>query len=143
MGWSIETGNNTRLNDRCSGDPTVTITEGALTTMPSYVRKMKHMDRIVSLQVTILMDDTIPDWFTYAVNDVLTDVTVRTNGPIIASSFRHSLGEIMPKARITDLGPTEVDGEAALQMTIEPFWDDVSLTPIRTEVINTVTSAYD
>ena len=143
MSWSIEIANNTRLNDRCSGDPTLTITDGALSTTPSYVRKMKRMDRAVSAQVTILMDDVIPDWFTYVTNDQLTDVTFRANGPIIASTFRHSVGFIMPKARVIDCAPTEVDGEAALQLSLEPFWDDVSGAAVKCEVINTATSAYD
>src|SRR5262245_8139121 len=46
MGWSIEVANNTRLNDRCSGDPTVTITDGALTTTPSYEPKIVQPDPV-------------------------------------------------------------------------------------------------
>jgi|SRR5262245_4896691 len=143
MSMAMENGNNTRLNDRCAGDPTITVTDGALTTTPSHVRKMKHMARGPVAQVTILMDDTIPDWFTYMTNDQLTDVTFRANGPIIASSFRHSLAMIMPKARVSDLSETEVEGEAALQLTIEPFFDTTSNSALTIEVVNTDTSNYD
>jgi hypothetical protein len=143
LNWFCELANNTKLNDRCPSDPTVTITDGALTTTPSHVRKMKHGDRVVTAGVTILLDDTIPDWLTYATNDILTDVTFRARGPIIASTFRHSLGRILPKARITDIGPTEFEGEAALQMTLEPFWDDSTDTALREEVMNDESSDYD
>jgi hypothetical protein len=143
LNWFCELQNNTKLNDRCSGDPTVTITDGALTTTPSHVRKMKHGDRVVSAQVTILLDDTIPDWLTYATGDILTDVTFRVNGPIIEAPHRHSLARIMPKASIADIGPTEFEGEAALQITLEPFWDDATDTALREEVVNAETSNYD
>jgi hypothetical protein len=143
LNWFIELANNTKLNDRCSGDPAVAIQDGALTTTPSHVRKMKHGDRAVSAQVTVLLDDTIPDWLTYATGDILTDVTFRANGPIIEAPFRHSLARIMPKASIADVGPTEFEGEAALQITLEPFWDDTTDTALIEEVVNTETSNYD
>ena len=143
LNWFIEKANNTKLNDRCAGDPTVTITDGSLTTTPSHVRKMKHGDESVVAQVTLLLDDNIPDWFTYATNDVLTDVTFRPRGPIIASTFRHSLAKIMPKARITDVSPTDFEGEAAMQMTLEAFWDDATNTALKVEVMNDETSNYD
>lgn len=142
MSMSGELGNATKLGDHCSGDPTVTIVNGALTVTPKHVRKMKHGDITVSFQAAVLLDDTIPDWFTYATGEELTDVTFRANGPMIESPFRHSLAMIIPRAAVTDVSQTEIEGEAAMQMTIEPLWD-VADTALQIEVVNTETANYD
>lgn len=142
-GWSSDIGNATKLNDRCINDPTITITDGSLTVTPAHVKKMKHGQIAASVSFTVLLDDTLPYWLSYAVGDTLTDVTVRPRGPIIASTFRHSVATVYPKASIASKTETEVEGEAAMQFTIEPFWDTVTGTAVRVEVQNDESSNYD
>ncbi len=141
--WFIEVANNTKLNDRCPGDPTIAITDGSLTTNPAYVAKMRHGARTVTAQIQILLDSIIPDWLTFATNDVLTDVTFKAQGAIIASTFRYALNMIMPKARITSIEPGESDGDAVLTINLTGFYDGSSGTALKAEVFNTETSLYD
>ena len=138
----IEVSNSTKLNDRCPGDPVVTITDGALTTTPAYVQKMRHGTRTATAQIVITLDSTIPDWLTYATNDVLTDVTFQYRGAIIASTFRYMLSYIMPKARITSIETGENDGDAVQTLNLTGFWDGATSTALKGEVQNTETSAY-
>lgn len=142
---SVTIANSTKLNDRCPGDPTVTITDTvtALTTTPAYVQKMRHGARSVNAQIVIALDSIIPDWFTYATNDILTDVTFQYRGAIIASSFRYMLSVILPKARITNITTGENDGDAALTLDITAFWDSATTTAAKAEVQNTETANYD
>lgn len=139
----IEVANNSKLNDRCPGDPVVTITDNSITTTPAYVQKLRHGSRTVTAQVVITLDSTIPDWLTYATNDVLTDVTFSYRGAIIASTFRYSLTMIMPKARITSVETGENDGDAVLTLNLTGFWDSTTSTALSAEVINTETTNYD
>jgi len=139
----IEVANNTKLNDRCPGDSTLTITDGARTTNPAYVGKMRHGARSVSARIVMALDGAIPDWYTFAVNDVLTDVTFQYRGAIIASSFRYMLSLIMPKARVTSIEPIEDDGDAAMAINLTGFWDSATGTALKAEVQNTETSNYD
>lgn len=141
--WFIEVANNTKLNDRCPGDSTVTITDNGLTTTPAYVGKMRHGSRVVTAQVVITLDSTIPDWLTYATNDVLTDVTFKAQGAIIASTFRNALHAIIPKARIASVEPGENDGDAILTINLVGFWDSTTGTALKAEVQNAETSNYD
>jgi len=142
---SIGVSNATKLNDRCPGDPTVTITDPltALVTTPAYVSKMRHGARSANAQVVLTLDATIPDWFTYATNDVLTDVTFQYRGAIIASTFRYMLSLIMPKARITNISTGQDDGDATLTLDLTAFWDSATSTALKAEVINTETANYD
>ena len=142
---AVEIANNTKLNDRCPGDPTVTITDTvtALTTNPAYVQKMRHGSRTATAQVVIALDSVIPDWFTYSTNDVLTDVTFQYRGAIIASSFRYMLSIIFPKARITNITSSENDEDAALTLDLTAFWDSASNTAAKAEVQNTETANFD
>src|SRR5262245_2739177 len=140
---SIEVANATKLNDRCPGDPTLAITDGPLTTNPAYVAKLRHGARSVSGRIVIALDSEIPDWLTFGVNDVLTDVTFQYRGAIIASTFRFMLSMIMPKARITSMEPIENDGDAAMAINLTGFWDGATGTALKAEVQNTETSNYD
>jgi hypothetical protein len=140
--WFIEVANNSKLNDRCPGDPTIAITDGSLTTNPAYVGKMRHGARVVTAQIVILLDSIIPDWLTFATNDVLTDVTFKAQGAIIASTFRFALNMIMPKARITSIETGENDCDAVLTINLTGFYDSVSNSALKAEVVNTETSLY-
>lgn len=142
---SVSINNSIKLNDRCPGDPTVTITDPLtnLVTTPAYVQKLRHGQRSVSAQIVIALDSIIPDWFTYATNDVLTDVTFQYRGAIIASSFRYMLSIVLPKARITAITTGENDGDAALTLDLTAFWDAATTTAARAEVQNTETGNYD
>lgn len=142
---SVSINNSTKLNDRCPGDPTVSIVDPltAITTTPAYVQKMRHGQRSVNAQVVIALDSIIPDWFTYATNDVLTNVTFQYRGAIIASTFRYMLSVIFPKARVTNVTQGENDGDAALTLDLTAFWDSATTTAASAEVQNTETGSYD
>jgi hypothetical protein len=139
----IEVANSTRLNDRCPGDAEMTITAGALTTTPAYVGRMSRGNRVVTAQIVIKLDSTVPDWITYAVGDILTDVTFKYRGPIITGAHRYALHGIIPKARITSVDPGEDDGDATLAINILGFYDTVTLGALKAEVVNTETANYD
>lgn len=141
--WFVEIANNTRLNDRCPGDSTVTITEGAVSEKVAYVGKLKHGARAVTAQIVTPLDSTIPDWLTFGTNDILTDVTFRAQGDIIASTFRYSVGVILSKARIVSIDPIENDGDACLAINLEGVWDSTDQTVATVEVFNAETANYD
>ena len=105
--------------------------------------KLRHGARSVSGRIVIALDSEIPDWLTFGVNDVLTDVTFQYRGAIIASTFRFMLSMIMPKARITSMEPIENDGDAAMAINLTGFYDSASNTALKAEVINTETGNYD
>jgi hypothetical protein len=140
--WFVEIANNTRLNDRCPGDPVVTVVEGAVEETFAYVQKLKHGARTVTAQIVITLDSTIPDWLTYGTNDVLTDVTFRAQGEIIETIYRNSLGIILSKGRITSIDPIENEGDACLAINLTGVWDGTDATVATVEVINEETSAF-
>ncbi len=139
----VEVANNSRLNDRCPGDPELTLTSGSLTTTPAYVNKLTRGDRTVTAQIVIKLDSTIPDWITYSVGDTLTNVTFQFRGPIITSPHRHAIHAIIPKARVTSVESGEDDGDATLTINLLGFYDTVSGGALLAEVINTETGSYD
>lgn len=142
--WFAEIANSTKLNDRCPGDPTVTITDSASsrTVTPAYVQKLRHGIRSATGQIVVPLDSTIPHWYTYAAGDPLTNVIFRGQGDIIASTYRYSVGIIFPKAQITSVETGEVDGEATLTINISASWDTVTSSAATVEVFNAETSAY-
>lgn len=141
---SVTVQNNLQLNDRCPGDSTVTITDSgtSLSSTPAYHSRLRLGDRAATAQLTMLQDSDVANWLTYATNDQLTDFTISYRGAVIASTYRHTVSYIFPKAHIINVETTEDNGYAAYTVTIEADWDSSTSTAVKCEVTNTTTSAF-
>lgn len=141
--WSVSVNNNIKLNDRCPGDSENSVTLDAVTETPAYVRQMLRGSRTVSAQIVITLDSTITEWSQHMVGEVVTDVIFRARGPVIASSYRYTLGYTMPKAVIRAITPGEDDGDAILTIDLEPQYDSTSGGALTGECTNITTSNFD
>jgi hypothetical protein len=141
--WFFEVANNSRLNDRCPGDPTKTITYNGFTTNPAYVNRLRRGSRTVTAQIVVLLGNTNESWERYVTGQELTNVTFKAQGNAIGTSgYKFSLNAIIPKARIQSIEPGEVDGEATLTINLLGMYDSISGGAAQVEVINTETSNY-
>lgn len=141
--WFFEVANNSRLNDRCPGDPTKTITYNGTTTNPAYVNRLRRGSRTVTAQIVVLLGNTNESWERYVTGQELTNVTFKAQGNAIGTSaYKYSLNAIIPKARIQSIEPGEVDGEATLTINLLGMYDSVSGGAAQIEVINVETSNY-
>lgn len=141
--WFFEVANNSRLNDRCPGDPTKSITYNGVTTNPAYVNRLRRGSRTVTAQIVVLLGNTNESWERYVTGQELTNVTFKAQGNEIATSgYKYSLNAIIPKARIQSIEPGEVDGEATLTINLLGMYDSISGGAAQVEVINTETSNY-
>lgn len=141
--WFFEVANNSRLNDRCPGDPTKSITYNSVTTNPAYVNRLRRGSRTVTAQIVVLLGNTNESWERYVTGQELTNVTFKAQGNAIGTSgYKFSLNAIIPKARIQSIEPGEVDGEATLTINLLGMYDSVSGGAAQVEVINTETSNY-
>ena len=141
--WFFEVANNSRLNDRCPGDPTKSITYNSNTTNPAYVNRLRRGSRTVTAQIVVLLGNTNESWERYVTGQQLTNVTFKAQGNVIGTSgYKFSLNAIIPKARIQSIEPGEVDGEATLTINLLGMYDSISGGAAQVEVINTETSNY-
>lgn len=141
--WSVEVANNLRLNDRCPGDATQTLTYDATTTTPAYAGKLLRGSRTVTAQLVILLDSTVVPWERYVTGQELTDVTFKAKSSALAGTgYNYTINYILPKARITSVDPTDSDGDAALTINLTGMYDSVSGGALKCEVINQETSNY-
>jgi hypothetical protein len=139
----VSVNNNTVLNDRCPGDSENSVTYGSTTETPAYVRQMLRGARSVSAQIVITLDSSIPEWSQHVIGEVVTDVIFRARGPVIASSYRYTLGYTMPKAVIRAITPGEDNGDAILTIDLEPQYDSTSGGALTGECTNITTSNFD
>ena len=141
--WSVEVANNLRLNDRCPGDSTQTLTYDATTTAPAYAGKLLRGSRTVTAQLVILLDQTVVPWERYVTGQELTDVTFKAQSQTLAATgYYYTINYIIPKARITSVDPTDSDGDAAITINLTGMYDSVTGGALKAEVINLETSAY-
>lgn len=141
--WFFEVANNSRLNDRCPGDPTKAITYNGVTTNPAYVNRLRRGSRTVTAQIVVLLGNTNESWERYVTGQELTNVTFKAQGNAIGTTgIKYSLNAIIPKARIQSIEPGEVDGEATLTINLLGMYDSISGGAAQVEVINTETSNY-
>lgn len=142
--WFVEVQNNTKLNDRCPGDSTLTLTYDATTTTPGYVGKLRRGTRAVTAQIVILLDSTIVPWERYVTGQAITDVTFKAQSTVEAgTAYKYTVNYIIPKARIQAVTPGENDGDATMTIDLIGIWDSVSGGALKCEVINTETANYD
>lgn len=141
--WFFEVANNSRLNDRCPGDPTKTVTYNGFAINPAYVNRLRRTSRTVTAQIVVLLGNTNEAWERYVTGQELTNVTFKAQGNAIGTSgYKFSLNAIIPKARIQSIEPGEVDGEATLTINLLGMYDSISGGAAQVEVINTETSNY-
>lgn len=140
--WSCGVNNNIKLNDRCPGDSTNSVTATYGTATPAYVSTMKRGNRVVTAQIVETLDSTIPNWKRHAVGEVVTNVIFRARGPVIASSYRYTLGFTIPKAIIKAVTTGEDNGDAILTYDLEAIYDSTSGGALTGECTNTTTSNF-
>jgi len=141
--WFVEVANNSRLNDRCPGDPTKTLTYNTLTTTPAHVNRLRRGNRVVTAQLVILLDSTIGTWERYVTGEQITDVYFKARGSTEAGpGNRYSLNLYIPKARIQSIEPGEVDGEATMTVNLLGMYDSVSGGAMEAVVVNQEASNY-
>lgn len=141
--WFVEVSNNLRLNDRCPGDSTQTLTYNSTTTNPAYAGKLLRGNRVVTGQIQILLDSTVVPWERYATGQELTNITFKAQSSSEAGTgYKYTVTYIIPKARIQSVEPAENDGDAAMSINLVGMYDSVSGGALKCEVINTETSAY-
>lgn len=140
ISWNVRVDNQLKLNDRAPGDPfTVAAgTEG----IAAYVRKLLRGAPQITAQLVVTLDNNVNEWIQMANNELLTDVTFKPQGPIIASTFRASLAMIIPKARIIRTVPGESDGDATVTIELQPYYDSASGGAIKGEVVNATTTNF-
>lgn len=141
--WSVGVNNNLVLNDRCPGDSENSVTYASITETPAYVRQILRGSRTVTAQIVITLDSSIPEWSQHVVGEVVTDVIFRARGPVIASSYRYTLGYTIPKAVIRAITPGEENGDAILTIDLEPEYDATSGGAMTGECTNITTSNFD
>lgn len=142
--WFVEVQNNTKLNDRCPGDSTLTLTYDSTTTTPGYVGKLRRGTRAVTAQIVILLDSTIVPWERYVTGQAITDVTFKAQSTVEAgTAYKYTVTYIIPKARIQAVTPAENDGDATMTIDLIGIYDSSSGGALKCEVINTETSNYD
>lgn len=142
--WFFEVANNSRLNDRCPGDPTKTITYNGTTTNPAYVNRLRRGSRTVTAQIVVLLGNTNESWERYVTGQELTNVTFKAQGNQEAGTgYKYTINTIIPKARIQSIEPGEVDGEATLTINLLGMYDSVSGGAAQVEVINMETTDYE
>lgn len=143
--WFCEVVNNHQpTNDRCSGDteqipsvPGTTSGNGAA----AYLSKLTHGDRVVTAQIVILLDSTLPEFVKMAENEVITDVTFSALGPDLAAGVPARLTMILPNARISSLQEVDSNGKAALAINLLALYDATALGNLETEVVNDIDGA--
>lgn len=141
--WFIEVANNSRLNDRCPGDPTKTIVYNGLTTTPAYVNRLRRGSRTVTAQIVVLLGSSVGPWERYVTGEQLTDITFKAQGNLEAGpGYKYTINMIIPKARIQSIEPGEVDGEATLTINLLGMYDATSNGACKVEVINQETANY-
>jgi hypothetical protein len=141
--WSVEVANNLRLNDRCPGDSTQTLTYDSTTTTPAFAGKLLRGSRTVTAQLVILLDSSVVPWERYVTGQELTDVTFKAKSTALAGTgYNFTINYIIPKARITSVDPTDSDGDAAITINLVGMYDSTSGGAIKAEVINQETTAY-
>lgn len=143
--WNVSINNNLKLNDRCPGDSTVTVTDSgsSLSKSFAYAGKLYIGEaRAYQAQITMTQESDVANWLTMMTDDTLTDFTISARGAIIASTYRHTVSVIFPKARITAIETGNDDGDATYTMTITAFYDSSTSTACKAEVTNTTTSSF-
>jgi hypothetical protein len=142
--WFIEVANNSKLNDRCPGDSTKTLTYNSTTTNPAYVGKLLRGNRVVTAQIVILLDSTIMPWERYVTGQTLNDVSFYAQSSQMAGGTNpYNLAMVIPNARIQSVEPSDNEGDAAITINLVGLLDvGHGSGAMYAEVINQESSSY-
>jgi hypothetical protein len=131
--------NNHRTDDRRPGDPRI---EAAQPRSGHYVMRMNHGDRTIGGDMSIMLDESLSEFY-YAYNDtVLEAFTYRAKGaylgataPNTESNAQSEFEVTFPKAYLRGVAGTDDAGDAVLTMAVFPI-DNGTTGPMVARVRN-------
>jgi hypothetical protein len=147
--WFVEVANNhAPTDDRCIGDATQNAGDygasGGLSDA-AYLSKLSRGNRVVTAQVVVLLDSTLPEWTRMAENEVLTNITFGAVGSVLDATAptKETLKVIIPNGRFRAVQETDSNGKAALTLTFIAMYDSGSGGAAKVEVVNSIASNFD
>ncbi len=131
--------NNHRTDDRRPGDPRVTASQPR---EGHYVNRMNHGDRTIGGDMTIMLDESLTEFY-YAYNDTTLDAfTYKAKGAFLESSTagtesnaQSEFAVTFPKAYLRGVAGTDDAGDAVLTMSIFPI-DNATTGPFIAKIRN-------
>lgn len=147
--WSVEIANNhAPQDDRCIGDSSqnagdYTASGGA--SDAAYLSKISRGNRVVTAQIVILLDSTMPEWLRMAENEALTNITFGARGSVLdaAGPTYESMKLIIPSGTFRSVQEVDSNGKAALTLTFLPKYDSSSGGAAKAEIVNATSSNFD
>lgn len=147
--WFIEVANNhAPADDRCIGDSTqnagdYTASGGA--SDAAYNSKLSRGSRVVTAQIVILLDSTMPQWLKMASNTALTNITFGARGNVLdgAGPTYESAKLIIPTGTFRAVEEQDSNGKAALALNFLAKYDSSSGGAVKAEVVNSTASNFD
>jgi hypothetical protein len=138
--------NNHRTDDRRPGDPRV---ESAQPRAGHYVNRMNHGDRTIGGDMTVMLDETLSEFYNAYNDTVLESFTYRAKGaylgataPSTESNAQSEFEIIFPKAYLRGVAGTDDAGDAVLTMSIFPV-DNGTTGPMIARVRNNSATAIN
>lgn len=132
-------GNNLRVNDRCIGDPLLTVNSGTA----RYTTRLLYVaPRELGVQFTFLIDNALQEYKLMTKNEVVTDIKIAIYGGLIgAGPSKYGVGLLIPKGTFRNVQAAESDGDAAYTATLQPL--DNGIDPVATAfVINDIATGF-
>lgn len=139
--WFVEIGNaHAPADDRCIGDPEQKEGDFTLATgagVASTLSKLTRGTRVVTAQIVILLDSTMPQWAKMAQNIALTNITFGARGAVLdgAGPTYESLKVIIPNGRFSAVQEQDSNGKAALVLNFKAMFDATAIGA-KVEVVN-------
>ncbi len=138
--YTLTLNNNHITDDRRMGDPRIDVTNMA---KGWYVNRMLHGDRTVTAEFTVMVDDTLREFFDSDSDEIVTGFKIKTRGyeiPGTAAGNQYELSIIVPKCYFRT--PRFVDDGGNAEMTISIFpVTGATYGLITAEVVNSVATA--
>lgn len=146
--WFVEISNaHAPADDRCIGDPEQKEGDYTLATgngVAAYLQKLTRGSRVITAQIVILLDSTMPQWAKMAQNIALTNVTFGARGAVLdgAGPTYESLKVIIPNGRFAAVQEQDSNGKAALVLNFKALYDATAIGA-KVEVVNGTASSFD
>ncbi len=146
--WFVDARNNHEpTDDRCIGDSTQNAgdyTASGGTSDAAYLSKLTRGNRVVTAQIVILLDSTMPQWLKMASNTALTNITFGARGAILdgAGPTYESLKVIIPNGKFSAVQETDSNGKASLTLSFKAFYDATAIGA-KVEVVNGTSANFD
>lgn len=138
-GYSMTLTNNHRTDDRRPGDPRV---DSAQPRAGHYVNRMNHGDRTMAAEMTIMLDDTLTEFY-HAYNDQIIDAfTYKARGGFLLNTLgtaettkQSEFETVFPKCYFRGVRGSDDSGDAVLTISIFPV-DNGSTGPMVARIRN-------